>query len=165
MAAIIAQMTRAKREQRHRRGAVSGAEDLETKCHFSLPQFETRFDPKIHNKYMKRWGGTCLQSIDSVTLQARADQASKRVEEAYWRNQQRAWETWETKLGTIHLEKILAGVCYYWYYWYFLIFTYRLNTFLLSLHGRSCPKLCPDDLLFLGWRTCCHQRARGVEIF
>lgn len=50
MAAIIAQITRAKRE-RDRRLAVAGRE---SKCHYHLPHFEENFNPKIHNKFLAR---------------------------------------------------------------------------------------------------------------
>lgn len=53
MAAIIAQLTRARRERLTRLALV--AEDGgKLRCHYSLPEFQTRFDPKTHNKYCVR---------------------------------------------------------------------------------------------------------------
>ena len=51
MAAIIAQITRAKRE-RDRRVAEAALKDC--KCHYHLPQFESTFNPKVHNKFVAR---------------------------------------------------------------------------------------------------------------
>ncbi|XP_040568655.1 uncharacterized protein [Lepeophtheirus salmonis] len=47
MAAIIAQMTRANRERmKNKRIEIS-------KCMYEIPPFPERFDPKVHNKYIK----------------------------------------------------------------------------------------------------------------
>ena len=53
MAAIIAQLTRARRE-RLRRMALVANDNGELRCHYKLPEFQTRFDPKTHNKYCVR---------------------------------------------------------------------------------------------------------------
>ena len=50
MAAIIAQLTRAKRE----RGRKITYET--NKCLYHLPPFDDHFDPRVHNKYLARWG-------------------------------------------------------------------------------------------------------------
>ena len=60
MAAIIAQLTRAKRE-REKREKITHVDDCESKCHFTLPEFERRFDPKLHNSY-------CIRSNFSFVL-------------------------------------------------------------------------------------------------
>ena len=52
MAAIIAQITRAKRERDRRLAAAS--REKESKCHYHLPHFEENFNPKIHNKFLAR---------------------------------------------------------------------------------------------------------------
>ena len=49
MAAIIAQLTRAKRE----RGRKITYET--NKCLYHLPPFDDHFDPRVHNKYLARW--------------------------------------------------------------------------------------------------------------
>ena len=51
MAAIIAQITRAKRE-RDKRVAAAALRDC--KCHYHLPEFESSFNPKLHNKFIAR---------------------------------------------------------------------------------------------------------------
>jgi hypothetical protein len=51
MAAIIAQITRNKRE-RERKESM-GPREL-TKCMHDLPEYETKFNPKVHNKYLAR---------------------------------------------------------------------------------------------------------------
>ena len=48
MAAIIAQITRAKRE---RLGKVTYQTN---KCMYHLPPFDTHFNPRVHNKYLAR---------------------------------------------------------------------------------------------------------------
>lgn len=48
MAAIIAQITRAKRE-RDKKKVYTGA-----KCMYQLPPFDPHFDPMVHNKYFVR---------------------------------------------------------------------------------------------------------------
>ena len=48
MAAIIAQITRAKREREKK------VTNEVTKCMYELPSYDTHFDPKIHNKYLAR---------------------------------------------------------------------------------------------------------------
>ena len=48
MAAVIAQITRAKRER-------DTKVTYETnKCMYELPPFDSHFDPKVHNKYLAR---------------------------------------------------------------------------------------------------------------
>ena len=51
MAAIIAQITRAKRERDSRLAARAV---VETKCHYHLPHFQEHFNPRIHNKFLAR---------------------------------------------------------------------------------------------------------------
>ena len=51
MAAIIAQITRAKRERDRR---LAAAAVREPKCHYHLPHFQEHFNPKIHNKFLAR---------------------------------------------------------------------------------------------------------------
>ena len=53
MAAIIAQLTRARRE-RLRRMALLANDNGNLRCHYKLPEFQSRFDPKTHNKYCIR---------------------------------------------------------------------------------------------------------------
>ena len=56
MAAIIAQLTRAKREREKREKIMQvSVDECESKCHYSLPEFEKRFDPKLHNSYCIRF--------------------------------------------------------------------------------------------------------------
>ena len=54
MAAIIAQLTRTRRERLRRLALMANGDTRELRCHVSLPEFQTRFDPKIHNKYCIR---------------------------------------------------------------------------------------------------------------
>ena len=51
MAAIIAQITRNKRE-RERKESMGPREV--SKCMHDLPSYETKFNPKVHNKYLAR---------------------------------------------------------------------------------------------------------------
>ena len=51
MAAIIAQITRAKRERDRRLAATA---TREPKCHHQLPHFQEHFKPEIHNKFLAR---------------------------------------------------------------------------------------------------------------
>ena len=48
MAAIIAQLTRAKRERAKKKTYETN------KCMYELPPFDPHFDPMVHNKYMVR---------------------------------------------------------------------------------------------------------------
>ena len=48
MAAIIAQLTRAKRERAKKKTYAP------TKCMYHLPPFDPHFDPMVHNKFMVR---------------------------------------------------------------------------------------------------------------
>ena len=49
MAAIIAQLTRAKRERAKKKTYETN------KCMYHLPPFDPHFDPMIHNKYLVRY--------------------------------------------------------------------------------------------------------------
>ena len=49
MAAIIAQLTRAKRERAQKVTYNTN------KCLYQLPPFDAHFDPLIHNRYLARW--------------------------------------------------------------------------------------------------------------
>ena len=49
MAAIIAQLTRAKRERARKKTYETN------KCMYHLPPFDPHFDPRIHNKYIVRY--------------------------------------------------------------------------------------------------------------
>ena len=49
MAAIIAQLTRAKRERAKKKTYAP------TKCMYHLPPFDPHFDPMVHNKFMVRY--------------------------------------------------------------------------------------------------------------
>ena len=64
MAAIIAQLTRARRE-RLRRMAMVANDTGELRCHYKLPEFQTRFDPKTHNKYCIRYDIHITFSVNS----------------------------------------------------------------------------------------------------
>ena len=62
MAAIIAQLTRAKRE----RGRKITYET--NKCLYHLPPFDDHFDPRVHNKYLARWGRRQVDTQETVKL-------------------------------------------------------------------------------------------------
>ena len=84
MAAIIAQLTRARRE-RLRRLALVADDNGKLKCHYALPEFQTRFDPKTHNKYCIRylyyWPKTKKMEISCVHLTFRREEIRIRKEE------------------------------------------------------------------------------------
>ena len=57
MAAIIAQLTRAKRERAQKVTYNTN------KCLYQLPPFDAHFDPLIHNRYLARWRKIIVKNI------------------------------------------------------------------------------------------------------